>query len=250
MSCVRNPLFEFIASLWQGVISSTSQQNTSVEYSDERKMMKMSMIQHDLEHCHKELLHRFEVLQTKASDMLTQGREQMKKKEIAAAKRCVLSRRRLLSQMDLVNNSICALDNHLSVLEGMDLDMTVLRTLRASGHALKHMSIPGGMQAVDEIMSSVEEQINDASELAKAVSTGTLLNSDDIDASQLMLELELITETVADKGIAPPLMMPEQSSGMPEQGSVMPEQGSVMPEQGSGVPEQGSGMLAEDSFVV
>jgi len=96
--------------------------------------------------------------------------------------------------MDLVNNSICALDNHLSVLEGMDLDMTVLRTLRASGHALKHMSIPGGVAAIDEIMVNVEEQINEAGELAKAVSTGTLLHGDDMDPEQLMYELELLNE--------------------------------------------------------
>jgi hypothetical protein len=98
-----------------------------------------------------------------------------------------------LSQMDLVNNSISALDNHICVIEGMDLDMTVLRTLRASGHALKHMSIPGGSNTVDEIMMGVEEQINEASDMAKAVSSGALTSGDDeIDPMQLMYELELV----------------------------------------------------------
>jgi hypothetical protein len=135
---------------------------------------------------------RFDTLQQRANELLQNGRKHMTKKELSSAKRCVLSRRRVLAQMDCVNNSICALDNHLSVLDGMDLDMTVLRTLRASGNALKHMSIPGGVSAIDDIMVSVEEQMNEASELAKAVGSGVLLQHDEMDAEQLMAELDLI----------------------------------------------------------
>jgi len=52
MSCVRNPFFEFLASMWQGVVSSVGVQGKSVEVDEERKLMRMSMIQHDLDHCH------------------------------------------------------------------------------------------------------------------------------------------------------------------------------------------------------
>jgi hypothetical protein len=155
---------------------------------------------------------RFDKLQDKANALLLQGRTYVGRKEMSAAKRCVLSRRRLMTQMDFVNNSICVLDTHLAVLEGMDLDMTVLRTLRASGEALKRYSVPGGMSAVDDIMLGVEEQMNEASELAKAVSVGGLPNTEIIDDNSLMIELELLTCEDSPQLHAPVVALSEQTN--------------------------------------
>jgi hypothetical protein len=71
-----------------------------------------------------------------------------------------------------VNNSICIIDSHANAIEGTELNKSILNTIRASGDAIKRLSVKGGMSTVEDIISEVETQMENASEITKVISAG------------------------------------------------------------------------------
>jgi len=68
--------------------------------------------------------------------------EAMSKKkcrDLNGAKKKMMERRRIQSQLEKLQNSISTIDLHRNTIEGSVLDRTVLETLKASGDALKQI---------------------------------------------------------------------------------------------------------------
>jgi hypothetical protein len=81
-------------------------------------------------------------------------------------------RRRCHEQLLRVNNSICIIESHSNAIEGTELNKSILNTIRASGDAIKRLSVKGGMSTVEDIISEVETQMENASEITKVISAG------------------------------------------------------------------------------
>jgi hypothetical protein len=82
-------------------------------------------------------------------------------------------RRRCQEQLLRVNNSICIIDSHANAIEGTELNKSILDTIRASGDAIKRLGVKGGIGTVEDIISEVETQMDNASEITKVISAGT-----------------------------------------------------------------------------
>jgi hypothetical protein len=83
-------------------------------------------------------------------------------------------RRRCHEQLLRVQNSIGIIESHANAIEGTELNKSILNTIRASGDAIKRLSVHGGMSTVEDIISEVETQMENASEITKVISAGIL----------------------------------------------------------------------------
>jgi hypothetical protein len=88
------------------------------------------------------------------------------------AKRKLLERRRCQEQLSRVTNSIFIMESHSNALEGSELNKSILNTIRASADAIKKLSIKGGINTVEDVISEVELQMEHASEITKVISAG------------------------------------------------------------------------------
>jgi hypothetical protein len=135
-----------------------------------------------------------------------EAKQRQSSKDITGAKRKLVERRRCQEQLQRVANSICIMDSHNSALEGTELNKSILNTIRASGDAIKRLSIKGGMGTVEDIISEVETNMDNASEITKLLSTGTLnsmTGTDHFNEEELEQELEeLLCDTQA------PILLP------------------------------------------
>jgi hypothetical protein len=87
----------------------------------------------------------------------------------------IVVRRRCQEQLLRVSNSICIIESHANAIEGTELNKSILDTIRASGDAIKRLSVRGGIGTVEDIISEVETQMENASEITKVISAGTCL---------------------------------------------------------------------------
>jgi hypothetical protein len=89
----------------------------------------------------------------------------------------VSGRRRCQDQLQRVNNSLCIIESHANAIEGTELNKSILDTIRASGDAIKRLSVKGGMSTVEDIIPEVEAQMENASEITKVISAGNFISS-------------------------------------------------------------------------
>lgn len=128
----------------------------------------------------------------KMDSLTNEAKMKVSKKDMSGAKRKILDRRRLVfsrplkymieadpnplnrcqQQLTRVNNSISIIESHSSAIEGTELNKSILDTLKASGEAIKRLNITGGIGTVEDIISEVETQMENASEITKVISAG------------------------------------------------------------------------------
>jgi hypothetical protein len=120
-------------------------------------------------------------------------------RDILGAKKKMLERRRMQAQLEKLQNSILTIDMHKSTIEGSVLDRTVLETLRASGDALRQIGAStAGLRAVEEIVSDVEANMENAAEITKILSAASVtgmvntmaIDGVSVDEDDLMRELD------------------------------------------------------------
>jgi hypothetical protein len=123
-------------------------------------------------------------------------------KNLAAARKKMIERARVQSQLDKLQNSILMIDMHRSTIEGTALDITVLEALKASGDVLRQMGATGqGLRAVEDLVSGIEESMQSAAEITTVLSSGSvtgMVNSMAsygvaVDEDELMRELDCMT---------------------------------------------------------
>lgn len=168
------------------------------------------MIQKELFSCQKQLSSRESELQEKVYSLEKEALARKQVKDIAGAKKRLIERRRVQAQLEKLQNSMATIELHRNTIEGSVLDRAVLETLRASGDALKQMGAStGGIRAVEEIVADVEAQMENAAEITKIISTGSVsgmvnsmaLDGISIDDDELMRELDSL-ETESSSGMA------------------------------------------------
>ena len=153
-------------------------------------------MQVDLRTCMHRLATRESELSERIEVLTAEARKKSAMRDIAGAKRKIIERsvllclsasaekkrhlyrdsfrrRRCHEQLLRVNNSICIIDSHTNAIEGTELNKSILNTIRASGDAIKRLSVKGGMSTVEDIISEVETQMENASEITKVISAGS-----------------------------------------------------------------------------
>jgi hypothetical protein len=149
----------------------------SGDVQQENEVMQMSAIKVDLNACLLKLVTKESDLTEKIQLLTIEARTKQRNRDTVGAKRKLTERRRCQEQLVRIANSICIMDSHSNALEGTELNKSILNTIRASGDAIKKLSVKGGMDTVEDIISEVATQMENASDISKILSTGSDHNS-------------------------------------------------------------------------
>ena len=194
-----NCLLETVASLW---IMSLRAAGTRPPQDDE------VCIQESLEGCRATLESREANLDETCKKL---SREALKKRQlgdVTGAKSKLLERRRAAKRLEKLRSSLSLVDAQLDALRTTELDREVMQTLLASSAALKKAGVGKGVKEAEEVMSELDEQMRESSELTSVLS-GPLLEEDlDLEAELELLgndfEVEALGRTLPSKAVLPP----------------------------------------------
>jgi len=199
-------LLSLIASTWVDLYHAAFVSRHSLEQENEQ--LRMYAVQKDLDGCYDKLACREAELQERVLMLGEQALNFRRKRNLPGAKKKMLERARILSQLERIQNSIAMIEMHRSTIEGTALDLSVLETLKASGNALKQLGATGqGLRNVEDIVSEVESHLQHASEITSVLSAGSvsglatsalgagggmpiMLNGAPVDEDDLMRELD------------------------------------------------------------
>lgn len=119
------------------------------------------------------------------------GREAAKKRQAgdsAGALVLLRERRRKLRRLEKLRNNVALVAAQIEALRSMELDRELMRTLQASSAALKQAGVGTGVKDAEEVMTQLDEQMRQSSELTSVLS-GPLQDDMDFDVDE---ELELL----------------------------------------------------------
>jgi hypothetical protein len=97
-------------------------------------------------------------------------------------------RRRKLRRLEKLRNNITLVVGQIEALESMDLDKKLMRTLQVSSAALKQAGVGTGVKDAEEVMSQLDEQMRQSSELTSVLS-GPINDDLDFDVDEEFEEL-------------------------------------------------------------
>ena len=188
-----NCLLETIASMWVLTLKS-AYGPTPVEEE--------TFVQEGLESCRANL-------EQRESDLaeVTQrlGREALRRRQLGdlpGARSKLLERRRAIKRLDRLRSSLTLVDAQLDALRSTELDKELMQTLLASSAALKKAGVGKGVKEAEKVMSELDEQLKESSELT-SVLAGPLVDDGDLDLEEefesLMREDELQQALLPEK---------------------------------------------------
>ena len=206
---LRSCLFDAFANVWVDLFHAVCVSKQAL--AKEQQQIRLSLVQRELLSCQQQLQKKEADLQVKIE---TLGREAVAKKkackDIAGAKKRMLERKRLQSQLEKLQNTMMTIDMQKNTIEGSALDRTVLETLKASADALRQIGAStSGVRAVEDIVSDVEQQMESAAEITKILSAGSVtgiintmaVDGIAVDEDELLKELDELVgqENAEDK---------------------------------------------------
>lgn len=218
--------------------------------------IRLSLIQKELSNCQNQLCRREAELQDRLTVLESEALARKRAKDLAGAKKRMVERRRVQAQLEKLQNSMNTIDLHRNTIEGSVLDRTVLETLRASGDALRQMGASsGGIRAVEDIVADVEAQMENAAEITKIISTGSVsgmvntmaIDGIVLDEDELMRELDELdmpeNENVDEKNNeAQNMLLSNKLPAVPEL-SLLPSPSSLSSSQQKKQPESSRQVL-------
>ena len=119
------------------------------------------------------------------------GREAVKKRQAgdsAGALVMLRERRRKLRRLEKLRNNVALVAAQIEALRSMELDKELMRTLQASSAALKEAGVGTGVKDAEDVMTQLDEQMRQSSELTSVLS-GPLQDDMDFDVDE---EFELL----------------------------------------------------------
>jgi hypothetical protein len=126
-----------------------------------------------------------------AQDCRWIGMEALKKRKAGdsvGALNMLKERRRKLRRLEKLRNNITLVVGQIEALESMDLDKKLMRTLQVSSAALKQAGVGTGVKDAEEVMSQLDEQMRQSSELTSVLS-GPINDDLDFDVDEEFEEL-------------------------------------------------------------
>jgi hypothetical protein len=193
-----------------------------VQRDDENSLIRMGAVEHDLDRCMKSLLDKEKGLVCTIDACTESARLKKKMGDVAGAKKRLRERRRHEAQLTRIQNSISVVETHADALQGIELNKTIVSTLRASGHALKSLGLKGGMEEVDKIIMDVDEQLREANEITRAIGEGPF-SQDPITERELDDELDLLDDPLEGTTAKPPESKDSIYERMPRVPATLPK---------------------------
>lgn len=194
-----NCFLETIASVW---LLSIRQVYGSVPTDED------TCVQEGLESCRANLEQREMDL---AEAVKRMGKEALRRRQLgdlSGARAKLLERRRGLKRLDKLRSSLTLVDAQLDALRTTELDKELMQTLLASSAALKKAGVGKGVKEAEQVMSELDEQLRESSELTSVLS-GALNDDGDLDLDEELEALELEREIPVPKAQPERVARPE-----------------------------------------
>ena len=176
-----NCLLETVASIWMVSLRSVY---GPVPVDEE------ICVQEGLEGCRASLEQRESDLSESVARL---GQEALKRRQfgdMAGARTKLLERRRAGKRLEKLRSSLTLVDAQLDALRSTELDKELMQTLMASSAALKRAGVGKGVKEAEDIMSDLETQLRESSELTSVLS-GPLIDDGELDLDE---ELDLLSQ--------------------------------------------------------
>jgi hypothetical protein len=191
-------MFTAAASVWMDLYQILVRKRSDVD--DENQEIRMSLVQQDLHSCTNKLNTRETELINRIDELGTEAVKRNKLNDLAGARKRLGERKRTQQQLDKLRNCITVIDIHRDTIDGTEFDKSILHTLRASGDAIKRLTIAGGITGAEDIIAEVEQQMDNSMQINTMLSSGSvsgMVNSGNhFTDEELELELaELMGET-------------------------------------------------------
>lgn len=187
-----NCLLETVASLWMVSLRSVY---GPVPVEEE------TCVQEGLESCRASLEQREMDLAESVRKIGAEALRRHKFGDLAGARTKLLERRRALKRLDKLRNSLTLVDAQLDALRTTELDKELMQTLMASSAALKKAGVGKGVKEAEAIMSELDEQLRESSELT-SVLNGPLTDEGDLDLEEELAAF-METESVPVRPVQP-----------------------------------------------
>jgi hypothetical protein len=133
------------------------------------------------------------------------GREALKRKQagdVGGAKTKMMERKRALKRLDKLRSSLALVDAQLDALRTTELDKELMQTLLASSAALKKAGVGKGVKEAEAVMSELDEQLRESSELTSVLAGGFQDAEGDFDLDEEFELLEQECELLSGLGTA------------------------------------------------
>ncbi len=186
-----NCLFETVASMW--IVTLKTIKRGAPEADDES-------VQENLEGCRMSL----EVREAELAESCKKlGREALRRRQqgdAAGAKAKLMERRRSMKRLEKLRNSLTLVDTQLDALRNTELDKELMQTLVASSTALKKAGVGKGVKEAEAVMSDLDEQMREASDLNQVLSSN-LQDETDFDLDE---EFEMLMSEESDTALLLP----------------------------------------------
>lgn len=203
-------LLDLIAATWVDLYHAAFVSRSSLEQENER--IRMCAVRKDLDTCYGALQTRETDLQNRVSMLERQAVMYKQGKNVPAARKKMMERARARAQLEKIQNSMLMIDMHKSTIEGTELDLSVLETLKASGDVLRQMGATGnGLRAVEDLVSGLEESMQNAAEITNVLSSGSVSGVVNtmaafgvaVDEEELMRELDFLSTGMGEDADSP-----------------------------------------------
>ena len=147
--------------------------------------------------------------------------------DAAGARFHLLERRRHLARLEKLRSGLSIVDKQLDTLRTSELDKELVRSLRESTVAMKRAGLGVGVEEAETVMTQLDEQMREASELTSVLAAP--IQADDDAGFDLDAELDLFA---ADEAPAPaqaqaaderePLLRPAPAAAQPAPAAALP----------------------------
>ncbi len=133
------------------------------------------------------------------------GREALKRKQsgdIPGAKIKMMERKRACKRLEKLRSSLALVDAQLDALRTTELDKELMQTLLASSAALKKAGVGKGVKEAEAVMSELDDQLRESSELTSVLASGLPDMDGDFDIDEEFELLEQENELYSGIGTA------------------------------------------------
>lgn len=120
--------------------------------------------------------------------------------DLAGARFQLQERRRNSARLDKLRNGITLVEKQLDTLRSSELDKELMRSLRDSSSAMKRAGLGVGIEEAETVMTELDDQIREASELTSVLAAPIVEDEDDFD---LDAELGLLAREEAAASPSP-----------------------------------------------
>lgn len=133
------------------------------------------------------------------------GREAVKRKQagdLSGTKIKLLERKRAFKRLEKLRHSLTLVDAQLDALRTTELDKELMKTLLVSSAALKKAGVGKGVKEAEAVMTELDEQMRESSELTSVLAGGLQDVDCDFDFDEEMELLEQECELLSGVGTA------------------------------------------------